>query len=174
MLAFNKLTAIVGLATAPSTTGQSPAFHYTCPEAYVFHDHFPYKPGDRVSVPLSDTDKYSSVYQCNDYGFKGNRCSLHHPGSRKHPDVWTLIATCDGSPICGCPEKYSSNTIYSSGDHVAVHPTDSSDVGTLFECKSGEESVYCNSGSKFGPASENSSMGWIVKGPCSIGRALNS
>ena len=62
----------------------------------------------------------------------------------KHPDVCTLIGTCDGSSMSGCPKKYSSDTIYSTGDHIAICSTDSSDsdVGTLFECKSGEESVY--------------------------------
>ncbi len=144
-----------------------------CPEA--FDENAEYEASDKVSVDLDGTT--SLVFQCSSDVHQARYCNQYEPGNENKLG-WTLLGHCTGtiaptgSPIfvdlnevgSGCPPEYDVDSNYEAGDQVAVLVA--TDRTIVYECKSWPEGAYCNAGENFAPGSDNSAMGWTLKGFC--------
>jgi hypothetical protein len=172
---------ILHLSTPLAPTG-SPSFdplneQAGCPEA--FDEDAEYEAGDKVSVDLDGTT--SLVWQCSSDVHQARYCNQQVPGN-EYKLGWNLLGHCEGtiapttSPIFdaltevgnGCPDVYDPTTDYESGDLVSVALSDdaSGNRGVVYQCKSWPEGAYCNAGVNFAPGTDNSAMGWSLKGSC--------
>ena len=88
---------------------------------------------------------------------------------------WRKIGSCTGtiSPTSspnsiglevgdGCPDDYDATTSYEIGDLVMVVVSQSPLRQMVFMCKS----PYCNAGPAYAPGSDNSELGWTLRGHC--------
>ena len=140
-----------------------------CPNEYA--SSASYESGDRVAVYV-DADR-AVVWECNEYP-SGAYCNQFSPIDDTR-DGWRMVGSCTGtiapttSPnfvgvaaTNGCPEDYSSSTRYEVGDLVTVIASSNPLRQMVYECNS----EYCNAGTSYAPGSENSSLGWQLKGYC--------
>ena len=147
--------------------------HLGCPEAYS--DAATYEASDKVSVDLDGTN--SLVWQCSSDIHLARYCSQNEPGAGLG---WTLIGHCNGSMAptqspnfatltdigSGCPPAYDEAETYESGDVASMVLSSDPERVIVYECKMWPEGAYCNAGPNFAPGSDNSDMGWMVKGSC--------
>jgi hypothetical protein len=148
-----------------------------CPEA--FDEDAEYEGGDKVSVDLDGT--ISLVWQCSSDVHQARYCNQQVPGN-EFKLGWNLLGHCEGTiaPTAspdfvaltevgnGCPDVYDPTTDYESGDLVSVALSDdaSGNRGVVYQCKSWPDGAYCNAGVNFAPGTDNSAMGWSLKGSC--------
>lgn len=139
-----------------------------CPDEYSPSSE--YEPGDRVSVYIEP--ERAVVWECENYPYQSNQFSPLYEISGS----WHKVASCSGSasPTSspnfvrmeigdGCPNVYDSATRYEPGDLVAVIVSTNPLRQMVFGCKN----QYCNAGPAFSPGSEDSDLGWTLKGHCS-------
>mmetsp|Transcript_20788 Transcript_20788/g.44973 ORF Transcript_20788/g.44973 Transcript_20788/m.44973 type:complete len:597 (-) Transcript_20788:139-1929(-) len=148
-----------------------------CPEA--FDEDAKYEASDKVSTPV--TADTSLVWQCSSDVHQARYCNQQVPGN-EYKLGWNLLGHCEGTiaPTAspdfvaltevgnGCPDVYDKTTDYESGDLVSVALSDdaSGNRGVVYQCKSWPEGAYCNAGVNFAPGTDNSAMGWSLKGSC--------
>ena len=159
-----KAAAALTLALSLCTSAYAISDTNGCP--LEFDGSATYRAGDKVQVN-------GLVYECRSFPLS-RHCSQtgFEPDGVYSNTAWILLGGCEGtvapttSPNFsslqeidgGCPEMYDSTTVYRAGDLVSLD-------SLVYECKS-VGSEYCNSGSNFAPGSENSRLGWTLKGYC--------
>ncbi|KAL7502270.1 hypothetical protein ACHAXN_000843, partial [Cyclotella atomus] len=153
----------------------APAFlslkdHNGCPDAY--DKSRKYEANDKVASEVANAQ--SLVWQCSGDVHRSRYCSQFEPG-HDYKLAWNLIGYCDGtmSPTSspnfsnlkevgdGCPKAYNAATIYEVGDTVSVFVA--TDRTVVYSCNA---RPYCNAGLNFSPGSDNTNLGWTLKGYC--------